>query len=116
VREDIGWLGEWGVKSGRKVAERLLEEGLSGDDSIKRVIDFMNYCKVGKANMDKKTIRIEENCESLWAKPYTVKWEEPQCFFTTGFPNGLFLAAKNQHVREVKCIATGEPYCQWEIY
>jgi predicted hydrocarbon binding protein/KaiC/GvpD/RAD55 family RecA-like ATPase len=104
-----------GVKSGRKVGERLLEQGLSGDDSIKRVIDFMSYCKVGKVNIDSKTIRIEENCESLWTKPYTTKWEEPQCFFTTGFLNGLFLAAKNQHVREAKCIAAGDPYCEWEI-
>jgi predicted hydrocarbon binding protein/KaiC/GvpD/RAD55 family RecA-like ATPase len=105
-----------GVKSGRKIGEHLLEEGLSGDECIKRVIDFMNYCKVGKVSRDNKIIRIEENCESLWTKPYMVKWEEPQCFFTTGFFNGLFSAAKDQHVREIKCIATGEPYCEWEIY
>ena len=105
-----------GVKSGRKVGERLLEAGLSGDESIKRVIDFMNYCKVGKVSVDNRIIRIEENCESLWTKPYTVKWEEPKCLFTTGFLNGLFSAVKNRHVREIKCIATGEPYCEWEIY
>jgi predicted hydrocarbon binding protein/KaiC/GvpD/RAD55 family RecA-like ATPase len=104
-----------GVKSGRKVGEGLLEAGLSADECIKRIIDFMNYCKVGEVTMDYKTISIEENCESLWTKPYTVKWEEPQCFFTTGFLNGLFSAAKDQHVREVKCIATGDPYCEWEI-
>jgi predicted hydrocarbon binding protein/KaiC/GvpD/RAD55 family RecA-like ATPase len=105
-----------GVNSGRKIGEYLLEAGLSGDEAIKRVIDFMNYCTVGEVTMDYKTVRIEENCESLWTKPYTVKWEEPQCFFTTGFLNGLFSAAKDQHVREIKCIATGEPYCEWEIY
>jgi predicted hydrocarbon binding protein/KaiC/GvpD/RAD55 family RecA-like ATPase len=103
-----------GVKSGRKVGERLLEAGLSGDESIKRVIDFMNYCKVGRVTMDER-IKIVENCESLWSKPYTVKWEEPQCFFTTGFLNGLFSVVKNQHVKEIKCIATGDPYCEWEI-
>jgi predicted hydrocarbon binding protein/KaiC/GvpD/RAD55 family RecA-like ATPase len=103
-----------GVKSGRKVGERLLEAGLSGDESIKRVIDFMNYCKVGKVTMDER-IKIVENCESFWSKPYIVKWEEPQCFFTTGFLNGLFSVVKNQHVKEIKCIATGEPYCEWEI-
>jgi predicted hydrocarbon binding protein/KaiC/GvpD/RAD55 family RecA-like ATPase len=103
-----------GVKSGRKVGERLLESGLSGDEAIKRVIDFMNYCKVGKVTMDER-IKIVENCESFWSKPYTVKWEEPQCFFTTGFLNGLFSVVKNKHVKEIKCIATGEPYCEWEI-
>jgi predicted hydrocarbon binding protein len=104
-----------GVKSGRRVGERLLEAGLGCDEAIKRVIDFMNYCKVGKVSIDKKTIRIEENCESLWTKPYTVKWEEPQCFFTTGFLNGLFSAVRNQHVREIKCVAAGDPCCEWEI-
>jgi predicted hydrocarbon binding protein/KaiC/GvpD/RAD55 family RecA-like ATPase len=112
-RYQVAWrMG--GVKSGRKVGERLLESGLSGDEAIKRVIDFMNYCNVGKVTMDEK-IKIVENCESLWSKPYTVKWEEPQCFFTTGFLNGLFSVVKNQHVKEIKCIATGEPYCEWEI-
>jgi len=103
-----------GVKSGRKVGECLLESGLSGDESIKRVIDFMNYCKVGKVTMDER-IKIVENCESFWSKVYIVKWEEPQCFFTTGFLNGLFSVVKNQHVREVRCIAAGDPYCEWEI-
>ena len=29
--------------------------------------------------------------------------------------NGLSSAGKNQHVREGKCIAMGDPYCEWEI-
>jgi predicted hydrocarbon binding protein/KaiC/GvpD/RAD55 family RecA-like ATPase len=103
-----------GVKSGRKVGESLLEAGLSSDEAIRRIIDFMNYCKVGEVTMD-KTIRISENCESIWTKPYMVKWDEPRCFFTTGFLNGLFSTVKKQHVREIKCIAAGDPYCEWEI-
>ena len=103
-----------GVKSGRKLGERLLEAGLSGDEVIKRVIDFMNYCKVGKVTID-KTIRIKENCESYWTRAFLVKWDEPRCFFTTGFLNGLFSVVKNRHVKEIKCIAAGDPYCEWEI-
>jgi predicted hydrocarbon binding protein/KaiC/GvpD/RAD55 family RecA-like ATPase len=103
-----------GAKAGKEVGERLMDAGLSEDETIKRVIDFMNYCKVGKVTMH-ETIRIWENCESLWAKFYTTKWEEPCCFFTTGFLNGLFSAAKNQHVKEIRCIAAGDPYCEWEI-
>jgi predicted hydrocarbon binding protein/KaiC/GvpD/RAD55 family RecA-like ATPase len=103
-----------GVKSGMEVGKRLLESGLSGDEAIKRVIDFMNYCKVGKVTVDER-IKIVENCESFWSKVYIVKWEEPQCLFTTGFLNGLFSVVKNQHVKEIKCIATGDPYCEWEI-
>ena len=34
---------------------------------------------------------------------------------TTVFLNGLFSVIRNQHVREIKCMATGDPYCEWEI-
>jgi len=103
-----------GARAGKKVGERLIKSGLSEDNTVKRVIDFMNYCKVGKVTMA-ETIRIKESSESLYTKYYTTKWDEPSCFFTTGFLNGIFSAVKNQHVREIKCIAAGDPYCEWEI-
>ena len=102
-----------GARSGKIISERLLEAGTNGDEAIKRVIDFMNYCKVGKVTLG-ETIRIRENCESIdTALSSTIR--EPCCYFTTGFLNGLFSAVKKQHVREVKCIAAGDPYCEWEI-
>jgi len=64
---------------------------------------------VGKVTVG-ETIRMKENCEA-----FGLEAEEPLCFFTTGFLNGLFSAVKNQRVREVKCIAAGDPYCEWEI-
>jgi predicted hydrocarbon binding protein len=73
----------------------------------------MNYCKVGKVTLG-ETVRIRENCESL-RTTILVHEKQPSCFFTTGFLNGLFSAVKAQHVREVKCIAAGDPYCEWEI-
>jgi predicted hydrocarbon binding protein/KaiC/GvpD/RAD55 family RecA-like ATPase len=103
-----------GAKSGKEVGERMMESGLKEDETIKRVVDFMNYCKVGKVTMD-ETIRIKENCEGSQTKAWTTKIKEPSCFFTTGFLNGLFSAVKRQHVREVKCIVAGDPYCEWEI-
>ena len=102
-----------GAKSGKEVGKRLMESGIKEDEAIKKVIDFMNYCKVGKVTLG-ETIRIKENCESLRTKLFTTI-EEPSCYFTTGFLNGLFSAVKNQHVREIKCIAAGDPYCEWEI-
>jgi predicted hydrocarbon binding protein len=98
-----------GAKTGKELGERLIEAGVTGDEAIKRVIDFMEYCKVGKITLG-ETIRIRENCES-----FGLETAELTCFFTTGFLNGLFSAVKNQHVREVKCIAAGDPYCEWEI-
>jgi predicted hydrocarbon binding protein/KaiC/GvpD/RAD55 family RecA-like ATPase len=102
-----------GARSGKELGERLLEAGLSEDEAIKRVIEFMNYCKVGKVTLG-ETIKIRENCESIRTKLYT-HIKEPSCYFTTGFLNGLFSAVKNQHVREVKCIVADDPYCEWEI-
>jgi predicted hydrocarbon binding protein/KaiC/GvpD/RAD55 family RecA-like ATPase len=103
-----------GARSGKEVGERLIKAGLKEDEAIKRVIDFMNYCKVGKVTLG-ETIRIRENCEPLWTKSFTAKLQEPCCFFTTGFLNGLFSAVKNQHVREIKCVGLEDPYCEWEI-
>ena len=102
-----------GAKSGKEVGDRLMESGIKEDEAIKKVIDFMNYCKVGKVTLG-ETIRIKENCESLRTKLFTAI-EEPSCYFTTGFLNGLFSAVKKQRVREIKCIAAGDPYCEWEI-
>jgi predicted hydrocarbon binding protein/KaiC/GvpD/RAD55 family RecA-like ATPase len=103
-----------GAKSGKEVGERLIEAGLNEDEAVKRVIRFLEHCKVGKVTMG-ETIRIRENCESFWTKFYTTKWEESCCFFTTGFISGLYSAVKNQHVRETRCIALGDPFCEWEI-
>jgi predicted hydrocarbon binding protein len=91
-----------------------LEAGLSEDEAVKRVLDFLNQCKVGKATVD-ETIKIVENCESSQSKLFTTKEKVPSCFFTTGFLNGLFSAVKNQHVKETKCIAMADPYCEWEF-
>ena len=102
-----------GAKTGREIGKRLIEAGLKEDEAIKRIVEFMNYCKVGKVTLG-ETIRIRENCEPIRTKLFT-HIKEPSCYFTTGFLNGLFSAVKNKHVREVKCIAAGDPYCEWEI-
>jgi predicted hydrocarbon binding protein/KaiC/GvpD/RAD55 family RecA-like ATPase len=107
-------LGMGGAKAGKQVGERLLEAGLSEDKAVKRVLDFLNQCKVGKVTVD-ETIRIVENCESSQTKLFTTKEKAPSCYFTTGFLNGFFSAVKNQHVKETKCIAMGDPYCEWEF-
>jgi predicted hydrocarbon binding protein len=106
-----------GARAGKEVGERLAEAGITGDEAIRRVVDFMEYCKVGRVTLRLRsgqaldeTIRISENCES-----FALETGEPSCFFTTGFLNGLFSAVRNQHVREVRCIAAGDPYCEWEI-
>jgi len=103
-----------GTKAGKEVAEHLMNAGLSEDEAIKRVINFLQYCKVGKVTAG-ETIQILDNCETLVMKTTNIKVEQPICYFTTGFLNGLYSAVKNKHVREIKCIAAGDPYCEWEI-
>jgi predicted hydrocarbon binding protein/KaiC/GvpD/RAD55 family RecA-like ATPase len=102
-----------GARSGKHVGEHLLEAGLSEDETVKRVIHFLEYCKVGKV-MVGETIRMKGSCESIGMLLAT-KRKEPCCLFTTGFFNGFFSAVKNQHVKETKCIAMGDPYCEWEF-
>jgi predicted hydrocarbon binding protein/KaiC/GvpD/RAD55 family RecA-like ATPase len=103
-----------GAKSGKEVGERLMDVGISEDEAVKRVLNFLEHCKVGKVTVG-ETIRMEENCESIRESLYATKREEPSCYFTTGFLNGFFSAVKNQHVKETKCIAMGNPYCEWEF-
>jgi len=98
-----------GAKAGKEVGERLLEEGIKDDKAIQHALNLLEYCKVGKITID-ETMRIANNCES-----FMIKAEEPSCHFTTGFLNGFFSAVKNQHVKETKCIAMGDPYCEWEF-
>ena len=81
---------------------------------MNRVLNFLEYCKVGKIKAD-ETIRMKDNCESVFYRFMTKKRDESCCFFTTGFLNGFFAAVKNQHVKETKCIAMGDPYCEWEF-
>jgi predicted hydrocarbon binding protein/KaiC/GvpD/RAD55 family RecA-like ATPase len=107
-------LGMGGARSGKQVGERLLEAGLREDEAVKRILNFLNQCKVGKVSVG-EAIRIVENCESSQTKLFTTKEKVPSCYFTTGFLNGLFYSVKNQHVREVRCVAAGDPYCEWEF-
>ena len=98
-----------GAKAGKEIGEHLMNEGIAENQAVERFIDFIEYCKVGKVTLG-ETIRMKENCET-----FGLDTGELSCFFTTGFLNGFFSAVKNQHVKETKCIAMGDPYCEWEF-
>ena len=98
-----------GVMGGKEVGEHLMDVGMKEDEAVKHVLNLLEHCKVGKVTIG-ETIRIRENCES-----FMIKAEDPSCFFTTGFLNGFFSAVKNQHVKETRCIAMGDPCCEWEF-
>lgn len=103
-----------GTKAGKEIGEHLMSAGLSENEALKKMYNFLEYCKIGKLAVG-ETIKIKDNCGSIYMKLLKIKAEEPQCFFTTGFLNGFFMAVKNEHVKETKCIANGDPYCEWEI-
>ena len=98
-----------GARTGKILGEALLESGLSEQEVVRRIVTLLNHCKVGKITLT-DTIRMKENCER-----FGMKTGEPSCNFTTGFFNGFFSTVKNQHVKETKCIAMGDPYCEWEF-
>jgi len=103
-----------GAKAGKELGERLINAGIREEEAVKRVFNFLEYCKVGKVTAG-ETIRIRENCESLRTLLFATEIKEPCCFFTTGFLNGFFSAVKNQYVKETKCVVAGDPYCEWEF-
>jgi hypothetical protein len=41
--------------------------------------------------------------------------EETSYFLTACFLSRLFSVVKNQYVREIRCVAAGDPYCEWEV-
>jgi predicted hydrocarbon binding protein len=102
-----------GARAGKKIGERLIEEGVKGNEAIKRVMDLMEHCKVGRIEMG-DTVRMWENCE-CYATDLMMEGEEPSCYFTTGFLNGLFSSVRDEHLKETHCMVTGDPYCEWEI-
>jgi predicted hydrocarbon binding protein/KaiC/GvpD/RAD55 family RecA-like ATPase len=103
-----------GARAGKEVGQRLTDAGITEGEAVKRIVGFLEHCKVGKIAMD-DTIRMWENCESLYTKLFWTKRMEPSCYFTTGFLSGFFCAVKNHHIKETKCIAMGDPYCEWEF-
>jgi predicted hydrocarbon binding protein/KaiC/GvpD/RAD55 family RecA-like ATPase len=103
-----------GAKVGKEVGEHLLEAGVEDNEAPRRLLRLLEHCQVGRIRAD-ETIRIWDNRESVWTKWLATKWEEPGCFFMTGFLNGFFSAVRNRHVRAIRCIAMGDPYCEWEI-
>jgi predicted hydrocarbon binding protein len=103
-----------GARTGKEIGERLMAAGAEEDEALRRIFDLIEHCKVAKVVAD-DTIRMKENCESIWVKFFMAKWGEPSCYFTTGFLNGFLSVVKNQRVTETKCIGLGDPYCEWEI-
>ncbi len=103
-----------GAKAGREVGEQMLTSGLEEDTAVTRVLHLLTHCKVGQVSMN-NTIKIKENIESSDITTMKTKPTDPSCYFTTGFLNGFFAAVKNRHVRETRCIAMGDPYCEWEF-
>ena len=102
------------ARFGKEVGERLMDAGLNEGEAETQLLNLLKHCKVGTVSRG-KTLKIQDNRENFWTKFYTTKWQEPCCCFTTGFLNGFFSAVKNQHVKETKCIAMGDPYCEWEF-
>jgi predicted hydrocarbon binding protein/KaiC/GvpD/RAD55 family RecA-like ATPase len=103
-----------GARAGKRVGERLMDAGLGEEEALARVIQLLETCNVGRLTAH-ETWRMKDSCESIYVRILNERWKEPSCYFTTGFLNGLFSAVRNQHVREVRCIAAGDPYCDWEI-
>jgi predicted hydrocarbon binding protein len=99
-----------GAMAGKRLSEYLMEDlGLNEEETITQIINLLEYCKVGKVSVG-ETIRIKENSEC-----YGIESTRPIHYFTSSFLNGVFVTVKNQHIKEMRCISIGDPYCEWEF-
>ena len=98
-----------GVIAGKKVGEKMLSMGLKEEAALNKIIQLLEYCKVGKVSIGKR-ITIRECCESVFLDA-----KDLSCFFTTGFLNGFISTIKSQYVKKTKCVGKGDPHCEWEI-
>jgi len=61
-----------GAKAGKEVGKHLMNTEIGEDEAIKRILNFLKHCKVGKITSD-KTIRIKESSESLYTKAFAMR-------------------------------------------
>ena len=103
-----------GVISGKELVEGLLAAGMDPDGIIEKIFESFKTLKTGIITRIDNRIVIEENIEPMrtW---YMTKIRDLSCYFTTGFLNGIFRTAYDLHIKETKCLAAGDPHCEWEI-
>jgi predicted hydrocarbon binding protein/KaiC/GvpD/RAD55 family RecA-like ATPase len=103
-----------GALTGKKIAEYLQSSGQSPEQLERKLFQFIKNMKAGIVSSSGGIIRIEENIEPLRTK-YMTAAREPSCYFTTGFLNGIYRQISGMRVRETRCIAGGNPFCEWEL-
>lgn len=96
-----------GVNSGMKLAEYLIERGISPNESINQLGRFLSYANVGQVQFGDR-LRIVENAETVGLKSNL-----PICSFTTGFLNGFATVTRGSKVHEDVCQTTGGNSCEW---
>ena len=98
-----------GAKAGKIIGEKLINSGQTKKEALNQLVKLIEYCKVGKMSIN-DTVKVYENCERFGSKT-----KGPSCHFTTGFLNGFFSTIENRHLIESKCLAAGDPHCEWEF-
>ena len=98
-----------GANVGKRLAENFLEAGEKGGEAHRALAAVFAKLKVGRLVLG-DTIRLYENCESQG-----IRLKEPICFFTTGLLNSFFSTIDGFKVKELNCVAAGDPLCEWEF-
>jgi predicted hydrocarbon binding protein len=102
-----------GTRTGRALAQWLVQKGKTSEEALEACLHLIDHCKAGVPKQG-HTVRIYENVESLRTR-YMTQIREPSCYFTTGFLSGIYAELFDHRVREVKCFAAENEYCEWEI-
>jgi predicted hydrocarbon binding protein/KaiC/GvpD/RAD55 family RecA-like ATPase len=100
-------LSNAGVNSGMKLGSYLQERGLSSDEAVRQLGNFLSYSKVGQVALG-ENLRIVGNAETLGLSSGL-----PICSFTTGFLSGFASVVKGAKVVENSCQSIGSEYCEF---
>jgi predicted hydrocarbon binding protein len=100
-------LSKAGVNSGLKLASYLQERGLSSDEALRQLGNFLSYTNVGQVSAG-ESIRIVENVETAGLRSAL-----PICSFTAGFLSGFASTIKGAKVVENACQSSDSGYCEY---
>ncbi len=100
-------LSNAGVNSGMKLASYLQERGVSQDEALRQLGNFLSYTKVGEVALG-ENLKLVGNAETVGLSSGL-----PICSFTTGFLSGFASTVKGAKVVENSCQSSGAGYCEF---
>ena len=112
-------LYEMGYRAGRTTAEEIMRYGLRGLEALRAIMAFgiaRGWCVPELVEWDEEAPRLVMRLwDNFECKPVAGKKDRPNSHLMRGIIAGLLevLTGKKVKVKEVKCVAKGDDYCEF---